>query len=131
MGHASALDTCPVPTSGRRPAAAEMLAAFPGAPIANRPAPAPVWGVPALKVGRSIWGAHRRSHDFLQQDSRHFLLRNFSGGAPDLCSMLRAKLVYMCSEKEVLVRSGIDGSMLALLGSVAAVIATVECMPGP
>ena len=49
---------------------------------------------------------------------------------PDLHSALRERLVFMRTDLvERLTKEGIDGGMLALLGSVGAAIAALDAIP--
>jgi hypothetical protein len=50
---------------------------------------------------------------------------------PDLRAALRARLVYMRAELvEMLVRKGVDGGMIALLGSVGGALEALDAIPG-
>jgi hypothetical protein len=52
------------------------------------------------------------------------------GPAPDLRAALRARLVIMRGELvEMLVRKGVDGGMIALLGSVGAALEALDRAP--
>jgi hypothetical protein len=52
------------------------------------------------------------------------------GPAPDLRAELRGRLVYMRAELvEMLVRKGVDGGMVALLGSGGAALEAIDRMP--